>query len=300
MSSSHIYRPIVAIAGLNGTLGKWTLEALLSPQFIDRFQLPIRVLTRSLTNFGGSPYISHQAQYLYADYDDPDALDEALKDVDVVINLLGMFPGSWVQLGDAACRIGAKLYIPSEFGPDHRYFDYQSPFAQKQTQSDRAREVGIKSVQIFCGIFMEYAIPHGRHLGIDLAGRRITAVVRAGRPEPRVSFTSIRDVAMTIAFVASKPPSSLPNAIRIAGDTWTLRQLGECYQGLTSDEVDVTTIDYTAFRARVLQGGHQNINSHYQLAAGAGLLDYSTDNDNEWVSEGRRHWRSIQHLLPGI
>jgi len=30
-----------------------------------------------------------QAQYLYADYDDPEALDAALENVDVMINLLG-------------------------------------------------------------------------------------------------------------------------------------------------------------------------------------------------------------------
>ncbi|KAG0633469.1 hypothetical protein HOY80DRAFT_1063689 [Tuber brumale] len=300
MSSSYIYRPIVAIAGLNGALGQMTLEALLSPQFIDRFQLPIRVLTRNLSNFSGSPYLAHQAQYLVADYDDPEALDEALANVDVVINLLGMFPGSWTQLGNAACRIGAKLYIPSEFGPDHRFFNYQSPFAQKQVHSNNVRDAGVKSVQIFCGIFMEYAISSGRHLGIDLPGRRVTTVVQAGRPEPRVSFTSIRDVAITIAFVASRTPSSLPDAVRIAGDTWTLRQLGEYYESITGDEVNITTQDYTAFSASVLQDGHQNINSHYQLAAGAGLLDYSTNNDNEWASAGRPHWRSIEYLLPGI
>ncbi|RPB06172.1 NAD(P)-binding protein [Choiromyces venosus 120613-1] len=297
MSSS--YKPIVAIAGLNGALGQQTLAALLSPQFISYFQLPIRVLTRNPSNLDGYVYSADMAQYLYADYNDPEVLDAALENVDVVINLLGMYPRSWIRLGEAAYRIGAKLYIPSEFGPDHRYFNYQSPFAQKQVQSDRAREDGIKSVQIFCGIFMEHAIPSGRHLGIDLPSRRVIAVVPAGRSEPRVSFTSVRDVAMTIASVASRRPSSLPDAIRIAGDTWTLRQLGEYYQSLIGARVHVTTQNYSAFSASVLHGGHQSISSHYQLAAGAGLLDYST-NSNEWASAGMWQWRSIQHLLAGI
>lgn len=141
---------------------------------------------------------------------------------------------------------------------------------------------------------MEHAIPSGRHLGIDLPNRRVTAVVPAGRPEPRVTFTSVRDVAMTIASVASRRPSSLPDAIRIAGDTWTLRQLGEYYQNLIGAGVHVTTQDYSTFSQSV-----QNISGHYQLAAGAGLLDYST-NVNEWASAGMWQWRSIQHLLAGI
>jgi len=149
---------------------------------------------------------------------------------------------------------------------------------------------------------MEHAIPSGTHLGIDLPSRRVTAVVPAGRPEPRVTFTSVRDVAMTIASVASRRPSSLPDAIRIAGDTWTLRQLGEYYQSLIGASVHVTTQDYSTFKQSVLDQNSsqsvldQNISDHYQLAAGAGLLDYS----NEWASAGMWQWRSIQHLLAGI
>lgn len=143
---------------------------------------------------------------------------------------------------------------------------------------------------------MEHAIPSGGHLGIDLPNRRVTAVVPTGRPEPRVTFTSVRDVAMTIASVASRSPSSLPDAIRIAGDTWTLRQLGEYYQTLIGAGVHVTTQDYSTFSQSVL---YQNISGHYQLAAGAGLLDYSI-NVNEWASAGMWQWRSIQHLLAGI
>lgn len=55
---SSLYRPIVAIAGLNGSLGQQTLAALLSPQFINYFQLPIRVLTRNPSNLDGYVYYS--------------------------------------------------------------------------------------------------------------------------------------------------------------------------------------------------------------------------------------------------
>lgn len=110
------YRPVVAIAGLNGALGQATLDALLSTQFMASFQLPIRVLMRTPLNFQGPMYPagmvrialiyfgvifgsrlmwgnhsfnSIQAVYLGVDYGDPDVLDDALENVDVVINLLG-------------------------------------------------------------------------------------------------------------------------------------------------------------------------------------------------------------------
>lgn len=50
------YKPIVAIAGLNGALGQATLDALLSAQFMSSFQLPIRVLMRTPLNFQGPVY----------------------------------------------------------------------------------------------------------------------------------------------------------------------------------------------------------------------------------------------------
>lgn len=50
------YRPVVAIAGLNGALGQATLDALLSTQFMASFQLPVRVLMRTPLNFQGPMY----------------------------------------------------------------------------------------------------------------------------------------------------------------------------------------------------------------------------------------------------
>lgn len=54
MSSS--YRPVVAVAGLNGALGQATIDALLSAQFMSSFQLPIRILMRTPLDFRGPVY----------------------------------------------------------------------------------------------------------------------------------------------------------------------------------------------------------------------------------------------------
>ncbi|KAH0614050.1 uncharacterized protein H6S33_005936 [Morchella sextelata] len=299
MSSS--YRPVVAIAGLGGVLGQATLDALLSPQFASSFQLPIRVLMRDPSRFGGPVHSAGMAAYLGVDYEDPEVLDDALENVDVVINLLGMYPRSWISLGDAAYRCGAKLYIPSEFGPDHRMFTFPSPLSAKQEQSQRSREDGIKTVQIFCGMLMDYVIPSGSWFGVDLPNRHIDAVVPGGgRAEPKISFTSIGDVAMAIASVARRRPSTLPDVIHIAGDTCTLRQLGEHWQTITRSRVHIATTDLASFRQGVLERGSSNLALYYRLAAGEGLLNYGSSNANAWLSTGVQwQWKSIQQQIAG-
>lgn len=52
------YKPVIAIAGLNGILGQATLAALLSREFKKSFHLPIRVLTRTAADIRGHPYSS--------------------------------------------------------------------------------------------------------------------------------------------------------------------------------------------------------------------------------------------------
>lgn len=144
---------------------------------------------------------------------------------------------------------------------------------------------------------MEYAIPTGQHLGIDLPSRRIMAAVQgSARREPMVSFTSVRDVAMTVASVASRSPDTLPDVVRVAGDSLTLRRLGEYYSSLVDAPVQVTILDVAAFSTPPLC----DVGCYYQLAAGAGLLDYSAENSNGWINDGKWQWMSVQRLLTGI
>lgn len=185
-------------------------------------------------------------------------------------------------------------------GPDHRFFTFQSPLARKQEQSQRSREDGIKTVQIFCGMLMEYVVPSGSWFGVDLPNRRIDAVVPAGLPEPKVSFTSIGDVAMAIASVARRRPNTLPDVIRISGDSCTLRQLGESWQNLTRSRVHIATTDLAAFKQSVIERNSSSVAHYYRLAAGEGLLDYSTTHANAWLSAGIQwQWKSIQQQIAG-
>lgn len=192
----------------------------------------------------------------------------------------------------------ADSYVFS--GPDHRLFNFQSPFACKDEQSRRAREDGVKTVQIFCGILMEWVLPSGSWFGVDLPNRRVDAVVPAGCSEPKVSFTSIGDVAFAIASIARQCPSRLPDVIHVAGDSCTLRQLGEYWETLTRARVQTATIDLATFKRSVLERNSSNVSHYYRLAAGEGMLDYSTKHANAWLSAGVQwQWKSVQQQIAG-
>lgn len=149
-------------------------------------------------------------------------------------------------------------------------------------------------------MLMEWVVPSGSWFGVDLPNRRIDAVVPAGRPEPKVSFTSIGDVALAIASVARRVPNTLPDVIHMAGDSCTLQQVGECWEGITRARVHIAITDLTTFRQSVLDRNSSNVANYYRLAAGEGMLDYSTKNMNAWLSSGLQwQWKSIQQQIAG-
>jgi hypothetical protein len=149
-------------------------------------------------------------------------------------------------------------------------------------------------------MLMEWVIPSGSWFGVDLPNRRIDVVIPAGRPEPKVSFTSVSDVALAIASVARRVPKTLPDVIHIAGDSCTLRELGESWESLAGAEVHTTTTDLASFKRSILERGSPNVSHYYRLAAGEGMLDYSTKNVNSWLSDGAQwKWKSIQQQIAG-
>lgn len=147
---------------------------------------------------------------------------------------------------------------------------------------------------------MEWVLPSGSWFGVDLPNRRVDAVVAAGRSEPKVSFTSIGDVAFAIACVARQTPSRLPDVIHVAGDSCTLRQLGEYWERLTRASVHTAVVDLATFKRSVLERGESNVSHYYRLAAGEGMLDYSNQHANAWLSAGVQwQWKSVQQQIAG-
>lgn len=197
------------------------------------------------------------------------------------LELISWFRTAFVH----AARADINILIS---GPDSRLSQADPILAAKRLHADNARNHWrLKTVQIFCGIFMETAIPSGEWFGINLPVGRVEAVLPRGRPEPRISFTAIADVGMAIAGVARYRPEDLPDTMRIAGDTLSIGEITDLWTEITRRPVQFHPVDLASFR----QIANSSPSSMTRLTAAEGYLDFSASSHNEWVNAGGRVWQ---------
>ena len=84
--------------------------------------------------------------------------------------------------------------------------------------------------------------------GLDIKGRFLTAV---GSPDTKVSFTSHADVGWTVARVAVlaiNDPASIPDRVRVAGDSKSFQEIAEVVRDKLGGEVEVKSIDIEEYK----------------------------------------------------
>ncbi len=95
-------KPVVAVFGTNGFIGKPTIAALTSPEFSSKVSLPIRAITRDPSKYTDSDLI----KYYKADSSDVDSFKEVFEGLDVlsmlvplinIVMVLWMLPLSMVN-----------------------------------------------------------------------------------------------------------------------------------------------------------------------------------------------------------
>lgn len=166
-------------------------------------------------------------------------------------------------------------------GPEHTGYNCPPSFRAKQEHAENMRARQIKTVQIFCGMVLEWSLTP--QYGIDFSRGEVNAVVPDKGPEPKVTFTSIIDVARTIAtLVARYTPGQLPDSVKISGDALTLRELSQVCETIYRRPFTYRTIDVGQHRAYNSSTG-TTISAYYQLLTGEGRLDFSTWNHNSWI-----------------
>ncbi|GME98879.1 unnamed protein product [Ambrosiozyma monospora] len=185
-------KPVVAIFGVNGALGKPTLDALTSSTFSSKVSFPIRALTRDPTKHVSTD----QIKYYKADTSDIDSFKEALTGIDVLINLGGSFIPNHDAPLDALLKFAKstlKLYIPSQFGADLDVIDLPGFLGFETQHSEKARAAGLKTIDVITstffnpGSFLYEIIP-----GLDR--KTSTAVVR-GDKGTKFDVSYLGDVA---------------------------------------------------------------------------------------------------------
>lgn len=298
MSSYFPHGPnnVVAIAGATGTLGSHISSVFLSSPYRSLYS-EIRLYVRNPDSPKAQALKELGATLVKVDILDQEALDEALKGANAVINALGSLDHeAKAKLIEGVLRSNVALYIPSEFGVDHRFngFDHIM-WTNKQHHINRARtESGgkLKVVAIYAGFFLETAF--NAVYGVDKENKRFNII---GSKDIKSSYTSLEDIAhstVQITTMALGSPSSIPDDIRIAGTTVSWDEIKSIIFKETGESFDVVSLEESeSFRKKTIEreGSTGNAREYIRLLMSEGKIDFSTDNQNELINPEETLWK---------
>lgn len=320
---SMTYKPVVAVFGTNGFLGKPVLDAL-TGQFKNIFTLPIRALTRDESKSKSeSKNDTEVLKYYSINAEDDTATkklyDDALEGVDVVINLTGSNAAldpilqalkRKSQENDDDNNSNIKLYIPSQFGTDVQAtsHDFPSLFNLKIEHSQKSRQVkGLKVVDIYTSYFfvpggLLYEVVQGA--GYNSETKKVTFI---GNENTKFSVSGLEDVGRTIAVVASMDPNAsieIPDHIRVYSDMTSQREIIETFEKIHDTRLRKNPnlpLDKAVMIAQgKLTEGFKYSDFFYYMqtiaAQGEGKgLAFEQNNHRELINPGEKLWKWQQY-----
>ncbi|KAK9234441.1 hypothetical protein V1525DRAFT_391450 [Lipomyces kononenkoae] len=280
--------PTVALIGVHGHLFNAIHEAITSSLFKDKYNLPLRALTRDPSKEEHKKFV----EYYSINYEDPSSLDNALDGVDVAINLVS--PGQvWDVILQSIVRKKVPVYITSDFGCDGRKVLQKSFLDFKDGHAEKAKAAGVpKVVRFFTGLFQEFL----KSPALGPTWKEHTATILGDGTGP-VTATSIRDIGRAVASIAYRPASEIPDVVRIQGDQKTLNEIIAIYEKLTSNKVKVT---YDPLPADSLdQLADADLLPALRIFAANPQTEsfYFPETQNELVNPGLWKWQSIEELF---
>ncbi|KAJ7284600.1 hypothetical protein C8J57DRAFT_1289057 [Mycena rebaudengoi] len=203
--------------------------------------------------------------------------------VEVVLSTIATSAGAaQLVLADAAKLAGVKLFVPSEYGvPTEGQKD--GFLALKDQVAAHLRTIGIPSIRIYTGLFIEYIpwlVGFGDHGKIRIVGKGTSPV----------SFTSIGDIAGFVAYIlTSLPPSELENKIfRLQGDRMSSNELGGLFK-TTVEHVDEITGEDGGLKTHLL-----NLMDTGAGSTGWNVVKGTEGSGSEGAGSGNTSWPNHQ------
>ncbi|GME75087.1 unnamed protein product [Ambrosiozyma monospora] len=295
-------KPVIAVFGTNGALGKPTIEALTSPTFSSKISFPIRAITRDPTKYTST----EKVKYYKADAKDVDSFKDALTGVDVFINLGGISHGYYDAPLDALLRFAKstiKLYIPSEFGVELDATDLPGFFGYKVKHSERARASGVKTIDVCTALFFG----PGSYLYEQVCGLDPVTNVALVGGDGNIKFDVcyLGDIGKALAAIVTYCDgdySQLPDKIRISSDRITNEEALDHYEKIHPG-VKITR-KYLS-QKEIYKKTHEMYNAgfdmndflsylHYMMSQGEGKGLAFTKNENELINPGQSLFKWIK------
>ncbi|KIO26445.1 hypothetical protein M407DRAFT_74465 [Tulasnella calospora MUT 4182] len=293
----------VAILGATGDLGLRVVRRFLSPEYSPSQVSSVKFFTRNPSSAG-----AQELKTLGAEPIEGEVTAAGLKGVDVFISMIGGATDVdyMNKYAKAAVDAGVKVYIPSEFGIDHRGDNgfHHELFDGKEAHYHYASSISggkLKIVSLYVGMFLEDMFSLGATLGVDTKNAVYTSLGSADTP---ISFNSREDISSStvrISVLAAADPNSVPDFTRINGSAASYNQLAALVGKARGTDIKVVEVDDAE--------GKKQLCLRYQLANrtvfylrygyGHGLMDFTKDNENEILNPGQKYskWKTMEEWV---
>ncbi|KAJ5504154.1 hypothetical protein N7463_007028 [Penicillium fimorum] len=242
---ASLTRPVLAIAGATGHLGKHITAAFLSSIFQDKFSEIILLSRNESCLF--QPSSSQAGVKLTTRRYNEHNLEEALQGIQILVNTVGPAGHDFkANIVVALPRTDIRVYFPSEFGVDH----YGHDFAHLEWHEKKKHYANVQSVvahmkifRVFCGVFLEDSI--GPWFGLDTKNGKYTSIGSFRTP---VSFTSLDDVGRAVASLANMPAEKIPDVVHVGGDSRSIVEIAGIMESTGAGRIDIDCLPYEKYK----------------------------------------------------
>ncbi|ANB13439.1 hypothetical protein AWJ20_1730 [Sugiyamaella lignohabitans] len=223
-------KPVVAVVGFNGNLGRPIVNALTSHLFRNNFSLPVRVITRDSSKVKEDEYPASDVKFYEAH--DLDTYVKALTGVNAVLDVRAVAALADLSLIEAAKKAGVTLYSPSDYGVDYyKAGEFRTLFKRKLDSAAHAKALGLQVVQFHTGFFLEGALKAvPKLIFVDPTNKTANY---PGDGSQEVTFTSLRNIGQAVAGVLSHPFNEIPEQVYIGGDIRSIKETVQTYEQVT-------------------------------------------------------------------
>lgn len=289
-------RPVVAIAGATGHLGRHVASAFLSPFFRSKFS---DVIILSRKDASSIAEIETTTDYTVRKYSE-DNLVKALQGVQVLVNTVGPSGHSFKEkLLQALPQTDVQVYFPSEFGVDHYAHDFPHlEWDEKKKHFALCQKSipDVKVCRVFCGLFLEDSI--GPWFGFDTKNGKYESV---GSSQALVSFTSLDDVGKTVAALSTLPKDLTPSTIHVGGDTRSFEEIAAIMGGSGAGQIQVTELALEEYKKEKTSNLSWDPADYLRFLIGEDKIDHTDaglGDDNELVNPQQLlwEWKTLKDL----
>ncbi|KAG9119085.1 hypothetical protein FRC07_006075 [Ceratobasidium sp. 392] len=227
---------VIAIAGATGYVGRPIVEEILESEAFE-----LRILTRK-SGLNGSLVQSFKdrgAAIHGVSYDDEPELVSALQGVDIVLSTLNGrgITGAQPNLLRAAKTVGAKLFIPSEFGDPFEGEEESDIFRAKRELHQLAKSIDMPITVILTGLFPDYCLVPV--MGWDFEAKKVDIW---GTGEEKATWTTMPDIARYVTYVLSHVPIQglQDQVLRIQGDLKSFNEVAQLWEEKNKTKLQIT------------------------------------------------------------